>query len=173
MWKFQILMFLLGIFASTPLLRAETFDLNACIARAMNVHPGVQAAAIDIDIARAQLDQANAARVLPKFEVTSVIGPSPEARGHALVGDTNLSSLGVFTQTEAMFVQPLFTFGLLSGAKKAAIAGVIAQEAGLQKSRGDLELQVAEVYFGLQVAEDLWAILRMLILDALTDLPMM
>ncbi|MDP6037591.1 MAG: TolC family protein [Candidatus Latescibacteria bacterium] len=151
-------MFLLGIFASVSLLQAETFDLNACIARAMGVHPGVQAAAVDIDIARAQLDQANAARVLPKFELMSVVGPSPEARGNALVGDTNLSSLSVFTQTEATFVQPLLTFGLLSGAKNAATAGVIAQEAGLQRSRGDLELQVAEVYFGMQLAEDLWAL---------------
>ena len=148
----------LGIFASAPPLQAETLDLNACIARAMSVHPGVQAAVVDIDIARAQLDQAHAARVLPKFELRSVIGPSPEARGNALVGDTDLNSLSIFTQTEATFVQPLFTFGQLSGIKRAASAGVIAQEAGWQKSRSDLELQVAEVYFGFQLAEDLWAL---------------
>ena len=148
--------FLLGIFISSPY--AETYDLSASIERAMRVHPGVRAAAVDVDIARAQLDQASAARFLPRFELRSVIGPSPEARGDALVGDTVLSSMSVFTQTEATVVQPLFTFGQLSGAKSAAMAGVTAQQAGLQKARGDLELQVAEVFFGLQLAQDLSAL---------------
>ena len=95
---------------------------------------------------------------LPQFELRSVSGPSPEARGDALVGDTVLSSMSVFTQTEATVVQPLFTFGQLSGARAAAMAGVTAQQAGLQKARGDLELQVAEVFFGLQLAQDLSAL---------------
>ncbi len=148
----------LGIFICVHSLRAETYDLSASIARAMRVHPGVRAAAVDVDIARAQLDQANAVRFFPQFELRSVIGPSPEARGDALVGDTMLSHLSIFTRTEATVVQPLFTFGQLSGAKAAAMAGVTVRQAGLQKARGDLELQVAEVYFGLQLAQDLSAL---------------
>ncbi len=139
-------------------LRAETYDLASSIARAMQVYPGVRAAGVDVDIAQTQLDQVNAARFLPQFEVRSVIGPSPEARGNALVGETRLSRLSIFTQTEATVVQPLFTFGQLSGAKTAAMAGIAAREAGLRKARGDLELQVAEVYFGLQLADDLVAL---------------
>ena len=38
------------------------------------------------------------------------------------------------------------------------MAGVTAQQAGLRKARGDLELQVSEVYFGLQLTQDLWAL---------------
>ena len=53
--------FLLGIFIF-HLRTAETYDLSASIAQAMRVHPGVRAAAVDVDIARAQLDQASAAR---------------------------------------------------------------------------------------------------------------
>ena len=85
---------------------AQPYDLSACIELAMRVHPGVQAAEVDVDIAHTQLNQAKAAHFLPKFEITSVVGPSPEARGDALVGDTNLSSLSVFARTEATFVQP-------------------------------------------------------------------
>ena len=135
---------------------AEPVTLTMCVRMAMLYHPGVQAAVVDVDIAQAQLAQARAARFLPKFELTSVIGPSPEARGNALVGDTDLSSLSVFTQTEATFVQPLFTFGKLDGAQHAAAAGVRAYEAGVEKSKADLSLQVAEVYFGLQLANELW-----------------
>ncbi|MGA1196126.1 MAG: TolC family protein, partial [Candidatus Latescibacterota bacterium] len=125
---------------------AQTFDLKTSIEKALEIHPGVQAAQVDIAIAQSQLDQARAARLLPKFEVRSVLGPSPEARGNALVGDTNLSDLQVFSQTEATFLQPLYTFGKLSGARDAASAGVLAYEAGLVKSKADLELQVFEVF---------------------------
>ena len=141
-------------------LGAETYDLASSIARAMQVHPGVRAAGVDVDLAQTQLDQVNAARFLPQFEVRSVIGPSPEARGDALIGETRLSQMSIFTQTEATLVQPLFTFGQLAGAKSAAMAGIAAREAGLRKARGDLELQVAEVYFGLQLADDLVALAR-------------
>ena len=137
---------------------AETYDLASSIARAVQVHPGVRAARVDVDLAQTQLDQVNAARFLPQFEVRSVIGPSPEARGNALVGETRLSQMSIFTQTEATLVQPVFTFGQLAGAKAAARAGIAAREAGLRKARGDLELQVAEVYFGLQLADDLVAL---------------
>jgi len=137
-------------------LQAQTYDLKASIERAMAIHPGVQAAEVDIFIAQAQLDQARAARFLPKFELRSVLGPSPEARGDALVGDTNLSNIQVFTQTEATFVQPLLTFGKLNGARDAAMAGVVAYEAGLRKTQADLELQVFEVFYGVHLANALW-----------------
>lgn len=134
---------------------AQLFDLKGSIERALEIHPGVQAAEVDIAIAQAQLDQARAAGLLPKFEVRSVLGPSPEARGDALNGDTNLSDIQVFTETEATFVQPLMTFGRLGGARDAAQAGVKAYEAGLTKSRADLELQVFEVFYGVLLADAL------------------
>lgn len=137
-------------------LRAQSYDLKASIERAMEIHPGVQAAGVDVSIAETQLDQARAARFLPKFELRSVLGPSPEARGDALVGDTNLSNIQVFTQTEATFVQPLLTFGKLNGVRDAAMAGVVAYEAGLRKTQADLELQVFEVFYGVHLANALW-----------------
>ncbi|MBT5830062.1 MAG: TolC family protein [Candidatus Latescibacteria bacterium] len=135
---------------------AQTYDLKTSVARALEIHPGVQAAQVDIAIAESQLDQAMAARFLPKLDVRSVLGPSPEARGNALAGDTNLSDLQIFSQTEATFVQPLFTFGKLNGVRDAASAGVLAYEAGLSKSKADLELQVFEVFYGVHLANLLW-----------------
>ena len=147
-------MLVVGVFVSG--VNAQTYDLKTSIERALEIHPGVQAAQVDIDIAKAQLDQAKAARFLPKLEIRSVIGPSPEARGNPLVGDSDLNSLHVFSQTEATFLQPLYTFGKLQGARDAASAGVLAYEAGLNKSEADLELQVFEVFYGLHLANALW-----------------
>ena len=136
--------------------QAEPLDLSASIRLSLARHPGVQAAGVDVDIAQAQLSEARAARFLPKFELVSVVGPSPEARGDALFGNTDLGSLNAFTRTEAMAIQPLYTFGKLDGAQQAATAGVRAYEAGLRRSRADVALQVAEVYFGLLLANELW-----------------
>lgn len=135
---------------------AQPLGLKESFARALEIHPGVQAAQVDIAIAEAQLDQAKAARFLPKLEVRSVLGPSPEARGDALAGDTNLSNLQIFSQTEANFIQPLFTFGKLKGARDAAMAGVMAYEAGYRKSQSDLGVQVFEVFYGVHLARALW-----------------
>lgn len=152
----QTLMILLFVGLCTLGVGAQTYTLKTSIERALEIHPGVRAAQVDIDIANAQVDQAKAARFLPKFEVRSVLGPSPEARGNALVGDSDLNSLQIFSQTEATFIQPLYTFGKLSGARDAASAGVLAYEAGLNKTEADLELQVFEVFYGLHLTNALW-----------------
>ena len=52
---FRLCVSYLGIFICVHSLRAETYDLSASIAQAMRVHPGVRAAAVDVDIARAAI----------------------------------------------------------------------------------------------------------------------
>ena len=154
---------LLGIFLSVcPAVAAGgggtpvRYDLAACIARVLEVSPAVRAAEADVRIAEAQLAQAQAARLLPKFDFTWMVGPSPEARGNALVGDTDLSSLSVFTRTEASLVQPIYTFGKLKAAQDAAKGGRSVRRAGLQKTRVDLELQVTEAYYLRLLTKELW-----------------
>lgn len=154
----QILMVLWVCLFFVGNLEAQTYDLKKSVVRALEIHPGLQAAQVDIAIAESQLDLANAARFLPKLDIRSVLGPSPEARGDALVGDTNLSDLQIFSQTEATLVQPLFTFGKLNGIRDAASAGVLAYEAGLSKSKADLELQIFEVFYGVHLANALWSL---------------
>ncbi len=134
---------------------AETFDLRACVEAALAVSPEVRAADADLRIAQALADQAEAVRYLPKLDLTWVVGPSPEARGDAVSGETNLSNLSVFNRTELTFVQPLYTFGRLGAARDAARAGIEARTAGVAGSRERLTAQVAEAYFGLLLAHHL------------------
>ncbi len=132
------------------------YDLAGCVARALEVSPAVRAAETELRIAEAQAARARAARLLPKFDFTWIVGPSPEARGDALVGDTDLSSFSLFTRTEASLIQPLYTFGKLKAAQDAAAGGVSARDAGLIGSRKNLELQVAEAYYLRLFTEELW-----------------
>ena len=131
-------------------------SLRAIVARALDASPAMRAAEVDLKIAEADLARARAARFLPKFELTWIVGPSPEARGDALVGDTDLGSLSAFTRAEAALIQPIFTFGKLRAAEDAATGGIEARSAGLMRSRHDLEIQVAEAHFGLQLMNALW-----------------
>ena len=105
----------------------ESYTLRELVDRAVGRNPQLKAAGADVEIAHALSDQARAARILPKFDLTFAVGPSPEARGDALIGDTDLSSLSLFTRTEATFIQPLFTFGKLAAAQEAARHGIEAR----------------------------------------------
>ncbi len=134
----------------------ESYTLRELVDRAVGRNPQLKAAGADVEIAHALSDQARAARILPKFDLTFAVGPSPEARGDALIGDTDLSSLSLFTRTEATFIQPLFTFGKLAAAQEAARHGIEARAEGLRDSRAKLEAQVAEAYYGLLLANHLW-----------------
>ncbi|MDA0748759.1 MAG: TolC family protein, partial [bacterium] len=135
-----------------------SFDLAACIQRALQVHPSIDAAEADLQIAEAQLSQARAARFLPKFDLKWMVGPSPEARGDVFNGDSNWQNLSIFTRTEISLIQPLYTFGKLGAAQDAASGGILVRQAGLEKSRQDLELQVAEAYYLLLLANELRAL---------------
>lgn len=145
------------VFLGAPgLVAAAGFSLTDLVERAVANHPQLQAAGADVEIAEALSQQARAARVLPKFDLTFVAGPSPEARGNAITGETDLWDLSVFTRAEATFVQPLFTFGRLAAAQEAARHGVDARTEGLLDARAKLEMQVAEAYYGLLLANHLW-----------------
>jgi outer membrane protein len=140
----------------TQSVEGQQLSLRALVDLAMANNPQLKAAGADVEIAQAMSQQARAARILPKFDLTFVAGPSPEARGDALVGDTELSSLSLFTRTEATFIQPLFTFGKLAAAQEAARQAVEARTEGLLDTRAKLEAQVSEAYFGLLLANHLW-----------------
>jgi outer membrane protein len=134
----------------------EAFSLRQLVDLAVTNNPQLKAAEADVEIAEALSSQARAARVLPKFDLTFMAGPSPEARGDALIGNTDLSSFSVFTRTEATFIQPLFTFGRLAAAQEAARQGVEARTEGLMDARARLESQVADAYYGLLLTNHLW-----------------
>jgi outer membrane protein TolC len=143
------------VLGMTGVARSETFDLKACVDAALSISPQVRAADTDLEIAEALADQAEAVRYLPKLDLTWILGPSPEARGDAVTGDTNLSNLSVFNRTELTFLQPLYTFGRLDAARDAAAAGLDARTAGAAGSREKLTAQVAEAYHGLLLAQHL------------------
>lgn len=131
-------------------------DLETALERAIGSSPAVQAAETDLKIAETELSRAHTARILPKFDLSWILGPSPEARGNALTGDTDLGNLSLFSRSEVSLVQPLFTFGKLSAIEDAASGGIAAQKAGLERSQHKVALQVINAYYGLLLGNELW-----------------
>ncbi len=107
--------------------------------------------------AQARLRQLQAARFLPRLRLESTSGLVPSAHGDIFnpPEDTSgLRDLGPFNQTELEFVQPLYVAGA-AALGQAAQQGVVVEEAGVEGQRLDLVLEVAELYYSIQLAHQL------------------
>ncbi len=150
---------------------AETIkvSLNDALRMALQVSPEVREQLQGVEAARGKLDQANAA-YYPQLDLMAVFGPSQRAKANnlcftgpngvvsanakdcidVLTSDEKTSSPvnGVFGLTSINLVQPLYTFGKLSGYKEAATKGVAVEQARVEERKSDIILRVKELYYG-------------------------
>jgi len=110
-----------------------------------------------IEQAEAQLGQARAGR-LPRLQYLQILGYVPEAKGNAVFSPNDrsdvLEGLGPFTRIEVTLSQPLYTFGRLKAHIEAARKGLEAKEAGLGRFDGDLVSSLKELYYSIQLTEE-------------------
>lgn len=139
----------------------KRWNLEECLGFAMENNAEIREARRGLEAAQGQRGQARAA-YFPQMSVTTLLGPSPRARGDAVFSpDTdNLSGLdfgkiSFFTKTDLTITQPLFTFGKLRGFSRAASRGVRVEEARIEEVRQRVSLQVKEAYYGLLLASGL------------------
>ena len=145
---------------------ARTYTLAELIDHALKHNESLDEARWKVRGAEAQLRQAKAAFVLPRLRLQSNNGLTPEAKGDAFntTSDTSgLRPLGIFTQSQVEFVQPLYTFGQLASLRRAAAGGLAAERAELESARLQVSHQVQELYYGLLLAEDLQDLVQRLL----------
>ena len=138
--------------------QTSTYSLDDLIDRALQHNAQILAGRADVDEARAQLRQARGAFVLPSLRLESIGGLTPDAEGDVFNPPSDTSGvrdLGPFARAQLEFVQPLYTFGLLSNLHGAAKAGVEVEQAKLSITRLEVEHQIKELYFGILLAQDL------------------
>lgn len=158
----------LGLLASSIALASQAgaaapddtvvYGLSDLLARALKHNPTVEQERWRTEQASADLTQARAARFLPHLRLESVGGLVPDAEGDVFnppSDTTGLRGLGPFGQAELEFVQPLYTFGLLSNMRDAAAAGVRVAEAARADAELKASLEVKELYNGLLLAQEL------------------
>ncbi|MEN2995215.1 MAG: TolC family protein [Thermodesulfovibrio sp.] len=159
--KFKILIFVIVIFISSVCFAEERIilDLKGCIERAVKFHPELSEFRQDVEIYKAKLSQAQSA-LFPQIEIMALGGPSPKAEKEALspVIRTDVKSTtidGVFGMITMQLIQPIYTFGKISGYKTAAEGGVKVSEAELEKKRSEIILKTKELYWSLALVRDL------------------
>ena len=139
------------------------YDLAACIHAALTNSPDLGAAAADLAGARARLGEAEAGR-WGQSEYNQVLGFVNEARGNPVYSPDNkshvFSGLGPFTRLELNINIPLWTFGKLNAALKAAQEGLESEHARNESKRAEVILSTKQLYYGLLLARQLSGILH-------------
>lgn len=146
----------------------DTLQVNvgAAILQALAVSPEVAAVAAGRDYAAARARLAQASRYFTEFTVTSAHAPAPTISNpnnlpvDALYLDPEVrndwENLNMFNQVEAEILQPVYTWGELSGNIEAARQGVAVEEADVAAKRLEVGLRTGELYYSLLLAEALW-----------------
>lgn len=130
---------------------AEALDL------ADKNHPNIKAARAKLRFTRAQLDEAHSAPY-SLFKLSGGVGVAPEIVGTSAYSpdnDVSLSSgVALAWRINLEGVLPLWTFGKISNLWEAAEANVKVHEAGVEKERDLVRLEVRRAYYGLLSARD-------------------
>ncbi len=132
--------------------------LEQCLDRALRVSPDIDQAILAVKGLEARLSEAKFAGILPQLQWTNIFGPAPGIEGDTEQIETirsDLSNLGVFSRTQIELVQPLYTFGKLSNARKAAGYGLEAGEAAVEVKKNNVALQVKKLFYGIVLAREL------------------
>jgi len=141
----------------------STFDkkmllsLDDCIRIALKSAPELGEAQADIDFTASKLEEAQSYRY-PQLEVTTLFGPAPGARREDFIRTDKTFKLGEltwFTGTDAILIQPLYTFGKISENMKAATHGIEVDRSRKEQRSHEIALKVQEYYYGLLLAREM------------------
>ena len=135
--------------------------VDDCVRIALKSAPELGEAQADIDFTTSKLDEARSYRY-PQLEVTSLFGPTTQARREdispVIATDKSyarLNQLTWFASADASIIQPLFTFGKISGNMKAATHGIEVDRSRKEQRANEIALKVREYYYGLMLAREL------------------
>jgi len=142
--------------------KKRVLTLDQCVQIALKNNAEIKERQAGVLGARAKKSQADAARY-PTFEAVGLLGPSPRARGDQIDSpddQDNVILTGVFAKGIFTFVQPIFTFGEISGLRRAAVSNVKVEEAKVDEKSSEVILKVKEFYYGYLVARDLLSLVK-------------
>ena len=150
-----------------PAADGRTYSLGECLSLTERNHPVLAAARARLDAMRAQLEEARVAPV-PVAALTSRFGVVPNTPAAAegappttsgnFVTQSLASGVGPFLQLGLRATVPLYTFGKIASANRAAEAQVRLGEWDVEKDRQQVRLDVRRAFYGVTVARDLLAV---------------
>ena len=151
------------------------YSLGECLALTERNHPTLAVARARLGAMRAQLEEAQSART-PFVALNSRFGVVPNTPatppGAPIVTSGNFVSqslaagVGPFLQLGMSATLPLYTFGKIAAANRAAEAQVRLGEWDVEKERQQIRLDVRRAFYGLTLARDM----QLVVADALSKL---
>jgi outer membrane protein TolC len=138
------------------------YSLGECLALTERNHPSVEAARARLAGMRGQVEEARAARA-PAIELSSAFGVAPNIPKEGVTSGNFITQslaygVGPFVQLGLTATLPLFTFGKIAAANRAAEAQVRLGEWDVEKERQQVRLDVRRAYYGVELARDLLAL---------------
>jgi outer membrane protein TolC len=164
---------------------ARRYTLSEVIEKVTASYPGVQAARENVASAEAQLSQANGL-LWPQGALTfgfattpnircadsnGFVAPDQLTRERNCITTNNVDLLhsnaieqvlpfhGVGLSLNLTFTQPIYTFGKIASARRAAQAGIDVAQAQVDKDRAEVIVNVTRAYWGLKWSRAAWATL--------------
>lgn len=144
------------------------YNLRELVEMARADYPGVEAARHAIAAMEQDLFRARWAW-LPQGKIEGLLAPAPKLECFNFEGDrdrtrcvqttsadvNSFDIAGVLARIRLELGMPLYTFGKLSAAKRAAQAGVTIQRSQLARSQDKVALDVTKAYWGLKLAREI------------------
>lgn len=162
----------LTLFSPHPAASQDTLSINLTefIQRGLERSGQVAYQEHAVDLAENRLNQAESQRFLPRVELSSQHGLIPGVKSNIpeltpgefyLDPDleNNWEDWAIFTRAELNAIQPIYSWGAISSAVKAAQAGARAAEYQFSAVKAEAELQLFELYYSYLLAIEISRIL--------------
>lgn len=176
MKKYIITLLTIGFIALIPskgvLIAQDTLRVNLAdfIQKGLEQSGQVAYEGKAVELAENRVGQARSQQIFPKFELNSQHGMVPgvvsrrtDLSSGQFYLDPNLENdwenWAIFTRAELNAVQPLYSWGAISNAVKAAQAGARAAEYQFSAVKAEAELQLFELYYSYLLAIEISRIL--------------
>ncbi len=137
--------------------QARRMSLGAAVQLILARNPLSRAQELKVERARLDVEQFENFWYLPSFQLQTLTGVVPAARGDIFDSpDTasDLDNLGPFVRAQVGFALPIYTFGRLSNAANVARNVLGAEQAKAQKVRDELQLETIKAYWGLVASDE-------------------
>lgn len=145
-------------------------SLDEFIARGIENSGQVDYERQKVRLAENQIDRAQSQRFLPRFELNTQHGAVPGVKTDTDLPDDELyldpdlendwGDWGLFTRAEVSAVQPVFSWGALNSAVKAAKAGAEAASYEFESKKSNLEIRLYELYYSYLLSQEVNSLLE-------------
>ncbi len=131
------------------------YSLNQCIDKSLKFSPEIGGSVYEEEKYAAKKIQADSA-LYPQIDIIGLAGPSKEAKEEDFLRtDVPTKINGLFGSIDLTLIQPIYTYGKISGYREAASRGFNVAVAGTKKKRSEIILRTKELYYGLVFAKDI------------------